>query len=104
LTRAPLESIQPSLVWTGWEFGVAWADNRNDADGSGDWGIYFARVSELGVKLGDDVRVSDPAADAVDPSLVWTGTQYGVAWKDFRDAAPDLYEGEIYFATIETCR
>ena len=83
----------PSLVWTGSEYGVAWQDNRD-----GNTEIYFARLSEDGVKLGDDVRVTSSPGASFSPSLVWTGSEYGVAWSDDRDGNED-----IYFARIGSC-
>ncbi len=87
-------SSNPSLVWTGTRYGVTWEDNR---DGNGE--IYFARISSSGSKLEDnDTRISG----FVDywscyPSLVWTGTEYGLAWEDWKSGYP-----EVYFARIDS--
>jgi len=89
ITDDPANSRDPSLVWTGTEFGTAWADDRD-----GSFEIYFARISSSGVKQGQDVRVTSEGSSGY-PSLVWTGTEYGVAWVDARDGDP-----EIYFARI----
>jgi predicted RecA/RadA family phage recombinase len=83
-------SSAPSLVWTGSEFGVAWYDDRD-----GDYEIYFTRISADGVKLGSDIRVTNDASTSSVPSLVWTGSEYGVAWYDGRDG-----DTEIYFTRI----
>jgi hypothetical protein len=37
------------------------------------------------VEVGDDVRVTTNASESSWPSLVWTGSGYGVAWDDQRD-------------------
>lgn len=133
ITTYPGNSLYPSLVWTGGEYGVAWHDTMTPT------GIYFARIGSDGTKIGDDVRISYGSQQSlvwtgrgygvingylaftdfkVDgdgnivtedmihvtgeergrtgfPSLVWTGTEYGVAWHDFRDVNED-----IFFATI----
>ena len=83
----------PSVVWTGMEYGVAWHDNRD-----GNWEIYFARLDAMGNKIGADIRVTNDAAISAGPSLVWTGLEYGVAWRDERDAAG---EPEIYFCRLD---
>ena len=36
-------------------------------------------------KMGSDVRVTNAARESYYPSLVWTGSEYGVSWDDLRD-------------------
>jgi hypothetical protein len=80
----------PSLVWTGSEYGVCWRDDRNV-----NYDIYFARISASGVKQGNDVRITNAAGNSGSPSLVWTGSEYGVCWEDDRNS-----NNEIYFARL----
>jgi len=75
-----------NVVWTGTEYAVAWHDQRD-----GNYEIYFTRLSATGAKLGADVRVTDAAANSGTPSLVWTGTEYGLAWSDERDGNREVY-------------
>ncbi len=82
---------QPSLVWTGSGYGVAWQDRR-----SGDSDIYFARISAAGRKQGEDVRISWAPGPSRAPRLVWAGAEYAVAWDDSRDG-----NQEIYFARVD---
>lgn len=86
VTNDPNNSISPSIVWTGSEFGVAWADNRE-----GNLEIYFARLDPTGAKIGADVRVTNDPATSTRPSLVWTGSEYGLAWADNRDGNFEIY-------------
>lgn len=91
LTNADGYSRVPSLVWTGTEYGVTWYDYRD-----GNQEIYFARISASGAKQGDDLRLTNADGRySESPSLVWTGTEYGVAWADDRDG-----NEEIYFARL----
>lgn len=78
-----------SLSWTGSEYCVAW---RDDMEGS--WEIYFARISSSGLKIGDDIKITD-SGFALDPSLVWTDTEFGIAW--FR-----IEDYKIYFARLSS--
>jgi hypothetical protein len=64
----------PSIQWTGSEFGVAWEDNRLSV-----WLIYFTRISSTGTKIDSDVQVSS-SGQAEHPSLQWTGTEFAVSW------------------------
>jgi hypothetical protein len=90
ITNDPSESATPSLAWTGSEYGLAWHDYRH-----GDAEILFRRISNIGDLIGDQVRVSNEDGDSFYPSLAWTGSEYGVAWHDFRDS-----NWEIYFARL----
>jgi hypothetical protein len=86
-------SQQPSLVWTGSEYGVSWHDDRD-----GNTEIYFARLDSSGSKIGSDLRVSYAGSMSFLPSLVWNGQEYAVAWVDFRDT-----KWEIYFNRVRCC-
>ena len=97
VSRIPLLSWRPSLVWTGSEFGVSWYGFQYIYP-YGDWEIFFARLDAAGQKIEDDVRVTNATGGSGSPSLVWTGSEYGVAWYDRRDGDPDE---EIYFARID---
>jgi hypothetical protein len=93
ITDAAENSVYPSLVWTGTEYGVIWTDRR---DGASD--LYFTRISGGGIKIGPDIRITGAAGGRSLPSLVWTGTGYGVAWHDDRDG-----NNEIYFNRLGWC-
>lgn len=90
VTNDPADSQRSSLAWTGSEFGVSWNDNR---DGNSE--IYFRRISDIGDLVEDSVRVSNEDGDSFYPSLAWTGSEYGIAWHDFRDG-----NWEIYFTRL----
>ena len=90
VTNAPGTSSQPSLAWTGDGYGIAWMDDRD-----GTRGLYFARLAPSGARLGPDRRISPTGVMAVSPSLVWTGTEFGLAWTDRRHGGP-----EVYFARL----
>jgi hypothetical protein len=99
ITHAPYNSRLPSLAWTGSEFAISWDDLRNDPDGSCSFGpsedcireIYFSRVSADGDTLGPEQRITFSSYGAWLSSLAWTGTGFGVAWGDRRDALYDIY-------------
>ncbi len=91
ITNNSQTSQNPSMVWTGTEYGVSWMDNRNGNDE-----IYFTRINSIGIEATDDIRITNNSGVSQNPSLVWTGTEYGVSWNDNRDA--DI---EIYFCRID---
>jgi len=92
ITTTSVSSRRPSLVWNGTEFAVAWVDER---DGNPE--IYFQRLTALGVFSGPVRRVTSDAAFSGEPDLVWTGTEYGLAWSDEAEG-----NREITFARIAT--
>ena len=100
VTTSPRNSMLPSLVWNGHGYGVAWYDYRDDPAGYRD-DIYFARLDAVGNKIGSDVRVTATSTNAEYPSLAWSGTEYGLAWHDYRDPTP-LCCSEIYFARLDS--
>ncbi len=85
------DSWYPSLIWTGYEYGVSWCDVRN-----GNFEIYFARLDSLGNKIGSDIRVTEASSDSYIPSLVWNGEGYAISWIDYRDG-----NGEVYFVRVD---
>jgi len=93
ITNDSAQSLNPSIVWNGSGYGVCWEDYRD-----GNWEIYFTRMDSYGSKIGSDVRITNAPDFSEFCSLVWTGTEYGVSWDDYRD---DPSYPEIYFARID---
>lgn len=90
LTNNSFQSQRPSIVWTGSEYGLAWHD---DIDSNFD--IYFSRMSVSGTKIGSTERITTRAQISQVPSLVWNGSEYGLAWQDYRTGSR-----EIFFCTL----
>ena len=66
---------QPSLVFTGTEWGVAWYDRRDSDDG-----IFFNRIDAAGQILDSDRRINGTERYGANPSLAFTGQIYLLAW------------------------
>ena len=94
VTEAAGNSVYPTLVSNpaDGEYGLAWTDERD-----GDPEIYFARISTDAVKLSTDIKLTDNSNVSARQSLVFSTSNYGVAWHDNRDA-----NWEIYLATFDT--
>jgi hypothetical protein len=80
LTSNTANSYDPCIVWTGAEYGVFWDDNR-----SGNYDLWFQRVSAAGVAQGSNTQVT-VTSDMVYPGAAFarygylaTGTIYGGA-------------------------
>jgi len=87
---------QPDLVWTGSGFGVAWQDTRHSG-----WReeIFFAQLDSSGTNLTGDIRITTAAESQLNPSLAWTGSDFGVVWQDVRDGV----QYQTYFNMISIC-
>ena len=93
VTNSAGASFEPSIAWSGTEWGIAYEDTRSLAFGSDQW---FSRMSSVGVKLGSDFQVTTAAGTSKQSSLVWAGGKFGLAWNDDRDAG----DQEIYFGRV----
>jgi cysteine-rich repeat protein len=82
LTTEAREARDLRLAWTGTELGVAWTDRRGGTDQA-----YFLRVAADGEALGAESPLTAAAGGADGPSVVWTGAEWGVAWREA--AAPE---------------
>ena len=80
----------PALAWSGDSFLVVWKDTRANN------GEVFGRLlAEDGEPLGEELRLSHarPESVAMNPSVVWTGESFGIAWNETDvqgDEIPDL--------------
>jgi hypothetical protein len=86
VTNTPDYSGQPTLVWTGTEYGLAWTELTSPK-----YRVYFQRRSATGATVGSIVAITDGTNYAANPALVWSGTEYGVVWSDARNTSRELY-------------
>ncbi len=75
-----------ALVWTGTEYAVAF-----EAFGPGPRGVYVARISAAGDKIGGDTFAAPTSSGEPWPSMVWTGEDLGIVWIDDSDGQRDAY-------------
>lgn len=78
LSSGFLVHIAASAVWTGKEYGVGYSENE-----TGTMQVYFQKLSEKGDLIGPALKVSNGFNDstlAQNYSLVWTGSEFGIAW------------------------
>jgi hypothetical protein len=80
LTLAANDSGAGPLVWTGSVFGTAWEDRRETS-----YDIYFNRLDAYGKKLQKDLRVTSSDGFSIQPSLVYDGIEWLLAYADDQD-------------------
>lgn len=92
ITNDPGASWNPTITFSGHEFGIFWYDNPVGSQR----GIYYASVDTHGRLRISPTRINDANADGVHPSAVWNKKmrEYGVAWWDSR-------VGGTYFARVD---
>ncbi len=76
----------PTLDWSGSEYGVTWPDDRYANNE-----IFFQRMTASLTKTGAAVRISSNSEDSKRPDIAWSGSEYGVAWDDYRDGNAEIY-------------
>lgn len=94
LTNANGRTDWPDVVWTGANYAVAYDDDRAGAQKHD---IYFQRLDTNGTRLGGEVRVTTDGARQSSPILKWNGTNFGLAWTDYRHGSNNR---EIYFRRL----
>lgn len=80
LTSAANDSSAGPLVWTGSVFGTAWEDRRDQS-----YDIYFNRLDASGKKLHPDLRVTSGMGFSIEPSLIYDGVEWLLAYSDDQD-------------------
>ena len=70
----------PRIEWADGTFGVIWADNR-----LGNNDIYFARLTEDGEAIGNNLRITPSDADQRTADVAWNGELFFVVWRDSRE-------------------
>jgi hypothetical protein len=70
-----------ALAWSGDTLASAWGDARQ----GGSYEIYFNRFNLSGDKLGADQRVTSARGFSLDANVIWSRSEFLVAWDDRRD-------------------
>ena len=88
----------PALAFDGDNYLVVWSELDNGATS----GIYAARVSAAGVLVDSpSIPISTVAGDQNTPSVAFNGTNYLVAWADFRNGSTsDIYAARVTTAGV----
>ena len=93
ISTAANDQSSPALAFDGTNYLVAWEDGRSD--GRSD--IYGARVSPAGSVLDPGgLAISTAASSQYEPALTFDGTNYLVAWQDYRSGTSiDIYGARV---------
>jgi hypothetical protein len=68
-----------ALASNGAGYAIVYTDHD---DATGRYVVHFARTDANGYVPGSDHVISSPGAFGDNPSVVWTGSEYGVAWSE----------------------
>jgi len=86
LTVLPGQGLEPAIAWSGSEYAVTWQD-----DGWVNSEIGFVRLDPTGTIVGSMVQVTDDSNVSARPDIVWTGSSYGIVWRDNRSGNADIW-------------
>ena len=82
----------PSVAFDGTNYLVAWQDARSGTTAD----IYGARVNQAGAVLdAAGIPISTAANNQTVPSVAFGGTNYLVAWEDYRSGNSDIYGARV---------
>jgi hypothetical protein len=85
VTVAAGRSQTPVLSGGGASLVVVWRDTR---DGNGE--IYAATLDRFGARIGAETNLTSDPSEQSQPSLAWSGSQFGLAWSDARTGTNEV--------------
>jgi hypothetical protein len=94
------------IAWSGTEIAIAWPDFR-DYDSGESYerdDIYITRINPARDPLESIYHIQGGSGKSRHPSLVWTGSEYGIAWAEENEVEPGISsQFAIHFARIGYC-
>jgi len=97
LTDAVGFSGGAKISWTGSAYGMAWLDGRDaecvPPDDTCNLDVYFVMLDWQGNALSGDMKLSIGGIWSAQPSIAWTGSEFGVSWMET--------EGSVYTVMFE---
>jgi hypothetical protein len=92
---APMDQLSTSVAFDGTNYLVVWEDRRNEPSDNGD--VYASRVTPAGVVLDTaGIAISTVAHEQWGPKVGFDGTNYLVAWCDYRNGSDfDIYGARV---------
>ncbi|GEL73251.1 Ig-like domain-containing protein [Myxococcus virescens] len=100
ISMLPYAIRKPALASDGTDWYVVWEDERNALNGAASWDIFGARVTAAGTitpTYGTNLTPS-VSGGQTDPAIAFNGTDYLVAWTDYRNSSTTRYD--IYAARV----
>lgn len=94
ISNASGVSSESHIIWNGAEYGIVWSDNRISMNSE----IYFVQISGAGTMIGGENRITNYTSGSQMPRIAWTGSVYGLTWKDYRTS-----NYEVFFNVIDPC-
>jgi hypothetical protein len=86
LTTGGNYSIVGNHIWNGKAYAMVWPDNRKARRDT-----FFARFDKDGNLLTEEICFICNMESSFGGSIIWTGSDYGITWQDFRDGNNEIY-------------
>lgn len=103
ITETNNDSLNPSMVWDGSDYGVIWEEKAENVGSTGEhYEIYYQKINSSGEKVGDAIRLTTKDnGDSEEPKIILNNGKYGITWTDYRDYI-DKSQSDIYFMEINS--
>ncbi len=100
VSKSANAEITPVVAASGTNYLVAWSDNRNAWTGGRD--ILGVRLNQDGELLDvNPIPICTQKSQQSDPAVASNGTNYLVAWADWRNAPANATHADIYGALVD---
>ncbi|HPR64104.1 MAG TPA: hypothetical protein PK014_07750 [Thermoanaerobaculia bacterium] len=94
ITPALTKNYEPDLIWADNMYALAWT-NQNGSNSE----VFFVLLDRDANQIIEPVQVTSAAGYQSGPAVCWTGSEFGLTWKDPRNAGTS--GDDIYFARID---
>ncbi|MEA3272294.1 MAG: hypothetical protein U9P90_01335 [Patescibacteria group bacterium] len=103
ITETEDDSLNPSLVWDGSNYGIVWQEKVENVGSSGKhYEIYYQKINTDGEKVGNAVRLTTKDNGvSEDPEVILNNDKFGIVWTDYRGYL-DKSQSDIYFMEINS--
>lgn len=90
------EAVEPRIAWNGNGFGAVWAENVGGVKD-----IYFMQLDSAGNKVGNKIALTSGAGDAAEPTILWGGDKFYVAYTNYKPNAAG-YASDVRLMKVNT--
>jgi hypothetical protein len=101
ISNPPFPQLGSTVSFDDTNYFVVWEDHRNDPGNLTNRDIYGTRVNQLGIVLDTSgIPISTASNNQALPAIDFDGTNYFVAWNDWRNDPGNCNNCDIYGARI----
>jgi hypothetical protein len=85
------QPMRATFAWSGGEYGVVWMDYRSNT-----YVTHFARALPGATYVaGSEIPLRPPNTYSGEPTIVWTGREWALAWSESQGGSQNVSGGRI---------